>query len=310
MIENANASKTSLGDSFKKYVGVATMHVVAVNPNNATLKKFGWTIPDDAEEPQYVVNNDGKVTARVRFIVELDEFEDKPKIPVDFFIRPEYKTNGDQTKCQIIDKYGRTAWATKEDIKAKRIPVYSNGLEANISTPYKLAHGGEEELVAFLMKLLNVRPFQVMKNGAWVKNDNPGSLTIDHWDKLVKGDVNEILSYISMFPDNRMKIILGVRYNETTNRYYQTFLNTKFLGNATGIDLAKGTYTTAANAIEKWMQGRQNAGLYTFSAEPVKEWSENTTATEVKESNASDVIDFNNGSFASSDDDSDDLPFD
>ena len=315
MIENVNASKVAgSGESFDKFIGVTTCHVVAINPNNAALKKFGWTIADDADEPQYVTTtSDGKKNARVRFLVQMDDFKDKPAIALDFWVRPEYRVNADQTKCQIIDKYGRAAWATKEEIKGKKVPQYKSG-PANISTPYKLAHGGEEELVTFLMKLLNVTPLQIFKRdannvngGEWVNNTNPGSLTIDKWGDLCDGKVGELQEYVSLMPDNRLKVILGVRYNNANNRWYQTFLNTGFLGNAAYLDLSRGFYPAAQNLIAKFNQGNTRAEDYQFEAGPVRIWTEKTSETEVKPAD-NQILDFGSSDFAGSADD--DLPFD
>ena len=64
MIENVNASKTSSNVEYdiKKYIGVASVNVLAVNPSNAVLRQYGWSIPEGTEEPEYTgtVERNGK----------------------------------------------------------------------------------------------------------------------------------------------------------------------------------------------------------------------------------------------------------
>ena len=197
MIENVNASKNASSENYsdvKKYIGVASIKVLCVNPNNNALRMYGWQIPEDAEEPKYVtVNNEGKKSARVRFLVQIQDLDDKPVIAMDFWIRPDIQFNKEQTKCQIIDSFGRTAYATKAEVQGHKIPQYTNGL-AQISSDYKPAHVGEESLVMFIMKLLNVTPLKmfVKASNQWVDSKNPGRLTIDRWDKLCNGEVQEL----------------------------------------------------------------------------------------------------------------------
>ena len=310
MIENANASKTPMTGDFldiKKYIGVASVNIVAVNPNNETLRKFGWNLPEDAEEPNYIstrqdANGKTVTSACIRLLAQIQDFDEKPIISLNFWVRPEMLVNKEGTKCKIIDQYGRTAWATKEEVSKKEVPTYSNGNKANISAPYKMCHMGEEELVSFLLKYLNVTPFQMfdrVKN-SWVPTKNPGKLTIDDWKGLCNANVKEIVEYLACQPDNRVKVILGVRSSED-NKTYQTFLNSKFIGNGVRFDLTTGEYAVARKAIDDYVSYHGEGTL--FSAAPVKEWKE--MATQVNESKPATMFD-DEGNFVANDDD---LPF-
>lgn len=312
MIENYNESKNpSTGEFFDvpKYIGVASINIVAVNPNNEKLRKYGWNIQPDAEEPKYVttVERNGKQvkSSRVRFLVQIQDLEDKPIIPLDFWVRPDIRVNTTGDKCQIIDAYGRTAWGTSAEVKARAIPQYASG-PATISTPYKPCHAGEEELVAFLMKYLNVTPFKMFDRtkNAWVDTKNPGKLTIDDWVSLCEGNVKEIIEYVSLQPDNRVKVTLGIRTTED-NKSYQAFINSGFIGNGALPDRNTGEYTAAVRLIDKFYGDKDRSeSPYSFSAAPVKEWK--TVATNVVENN-----DFGFGeSMTTTDDDDSDLPFD
>lgn len=313
MIENANVSKNpSTGNfDYKKYVGVASVNVVAVNPDNATLRKFGYEIAEDADEPAYTATRevDGRTikSARIRLLVQLQDIEDKPVISLDFWVRPEVMTNREGTKCKIIDQYGRTAWATKEEFQNNEVPTYANGNKANISTPYRMCHHGEEELVSFLLKYLNVTPLQVFdraRNG-WIDSKNPGKLTIDDWKGLCEANVKEIKTYLATQPENRVKVILGIRSTDD-NRTYQTFLNTGFIGNGSRIDLGTGEYASARKLIDRYFEGREDS-QYQFSASSVKEWKE--MATKVEESSSDSIFSDSTGFAPADDDPSNDLPF-
>lgn len=309
MIENVNASKnaslSAIAD-YRKYIGVASVNIVGINPNNDMLRKFGWTVPDDAEEPEYVFHKDvdGKMvtSARVRFLVQIHDLDDKPVIPLDFWVRQDAMMNRDATKCKIIDAYGRTAWATKAEVSERKIPVYSSGQEANISTPYKPCHRGEEELVNFLMKYLNITPLQIFdrKTNGYVRSANPGRLTIDDWNAICKGDVSELKKYVALQPDNRVKVILGIRTTDE-NYTYQAFLSSGFIGNGVRPDIQTGEYTRATKLIDKNAEEFPNSNC-TYSASVVKEWKE--SATDVQD-NSGTMFD-ENGNYNL---DEDDLPF-
>ena len=308
MITNTNVSKVASNEEYvdiPKFVGVASVNVLAINPNNDKLRKYGWTVSENAEEPKYVTTtSDGKKSARVRFLVQIQDLDEKPIVAMDFWVRPDISFNKEATKAKVIDSFGRTAWGTKEEIQKHLIPQYSSG-PANINSDYKPCHVGEEELVNFLMKYLNVTPFQMFSKAKqeWVVNKNPGHLTIDHWDWLCNGNVKELAEYISLQPDNKVKVILGVR-NTEDNKTYQTFLPTTFIGNGAMVDRNTGEYASARKAIDRYFENRDES-VYTFSATPVKEWG--VSATVVKDNSDSQLPGFDDPSYTT--ENPDDLPF-
>lgn len=308
MIENVNASKEASTEAFveiKKYIGVASINVLAVNPGNAILRKFGWAIPEDAEEPTYYrdIEVDGKTIRRqqVCLLVQIQDLEDKPVIRMNFTIGKEARTNKEGTKCQIIDQFGRTAWATKEEFQAKKIPVYSNGQPANISSPYRICHYGEGELVTFLFKYLNITPMRIFdrQQNLWIPTKNPGKLMFDNWEALCMGNMTEFTSYLALQPDNKVKVVLGVHQTEN-NRSYQTFLKDGYIGNGARADFNTGEFAQARKLIDKLAERGQAQDSY--MATPVKEWK--TEATQVEEPKT--MFD-SEGNFQLNDDD--DLPF-
>lgn len=314
MIENANASKVAGNGEFidvKKYYGVASVKVLAINPKNAVLRKYGWTIDESADEPNYIhTATDGSQSTRVRFLVEIQDIEPKPVISLDFWIRDGFIIGQNSGKCRVIDSYGRVAWATKEEVKAHAIPQYSNG-PASIDKDYKACHPGQDKLIAFLFKLLNITPmtqFNKQKN-EWVPTKNPGRLTIDDWKKLVSGDVTELAEYVSLQPDNCVKVVLGVKSTDE-NKTYQTFLSdcdgtskVPYISNASRPDNQTGEYVAARKRIDDFYNNHENSGI-TFSAAPVREWKESATQVE---DNSGKMFD-DDGNFVA--DETDDLPFD
>lgn len=304
MITGNNNSKNSSNADFvdiRKYIGVASISVLALNPNNAKLRSYGWQIPEGADEPKYqTVDSEGRKSARLRMLVQIQDLDEKPVIALDYWVRPDVMFNKDKTKCKVIDSFGRTAYGTKAEVQNHQVPQYSNG-PANISSDYKPCHSGEEEIVLFLMKFLNVTPLQIFdrtKNN-WIPTKNPGRVTIDNWANLCNGNVSEIASAIALQPDNRVKVILGIRTTDD-NKSYQTFLPTTYIGNGAIPDRSTGEYASARKAIDKWHEGHTVANVE-FSAAPVKEW--NVSATEVKDNANEDMPDFSSPEYTKQTDD-------
>ena len=306
MIENYNESKNpSEGEylDIKKYVGVGSVNILTVNPDNATLRKYGWNVPEGAEEPKYIYDKlrDNKTvrSVKVRLLAQIQDLEDKPIVPMDFWIGPEVVQNAANTKAKIMDMYGRTAWGDiQNEIKAHKIPEYANG-PANISPDYFLCHRGEEEVSYFIFKYLNITPLQRFDRNLqdYVNSKNPGKFKFDKWGRLCEGDTTEILSYFGLQPDNCVKVSFGVTTTDD-NRTYQTFFNEYYLGNAAKPDPNTGEYTTMRNKLDKYTERHPNDNTI-FSAAPIKVWS--PTATNKVEDNSGSMFD-NDGNFL------DDLP--
>ena len=288
MIECSNASKVAseVNEEYvdvKKYIGVASVKVLCVNPSNAKLRSFGWSVAENAEEPKYVIRNEmGQVTsARVCFLVQIQDLPEKPIIPLNFWIKPGYQFTNDEKRVMIIDRYGRWAYGNVNDeVKLHKIPIGSKGTPVQISPDYKPCHSGEWEIVSFLLKHLNVTPLQTKKNGEWVATLNPGSLVIDDWKKICEGNVKEIEGYIAHQPENMSKVVLGVRTKDN-NKTYQTFLPNTFIGNGARPDVTPGKYSKAATGITKFAASHPNTYMqYVFEAGPVREWKEEATKVE------------------------------
>ena len=229
----------------KRFTGVGSVFVVGVNPNKSELEKLYERELD--KDPEYVTEKDGVVSARIDFIVRTDTAAKcnngiELLTKVSMFIRKEYRFNKDKTKVQVIDKYGRTAWVTKEQAKAHEIPVYKNG-PANIDKDYRPAYVGEEDITNFLKLFLGIPNVE-----KWVKNEETGrrevvglvdnpedcECRLENIEDYFKGKFNEIKDAINLMPNNKIKVLFGVRTTDE-GKQYQDVYTRKFLSNAVSV---------------------------------------------------------------------------
>lgn len=270
----------------KRYIGVAPVYVLAVNPNKTELEKLYNTQLEN--NPEYlseveVGEDKHKVpNARIDFIVKTDaekcngiEFTSK----LSFFIRKEYRYNGAKTKVQVIDKYGRTAWVTVEQAKNHEIPMYSNG-PANIDKDYRPAYYGEEDLTNFLKTYLNIPNVMKYVNEKWIMVDNPSDCEarLEKINNYFNNDFSELKSAIALQPKNKVKVLFGIKNNN--DKQYQTIYNQMFLKNN----------STNYSKLDKDVQERKNAGAYStteFVVEDLKEY--NVEATNFNSNNSSEL---------------------
>ena len=237
-------NESTEGIQITRYTGVASVLVKGVNFSKEELEKFYDR--DIESAPEYVgtaeVNGENVPQVRLDFMVESDpdkykNAEGQPiglKSRVSLFLRRACRVSS-AGKKQIIDKYGRTAWATEEEIAAKKIPVYSNGKPANIDSNYRVAYQGEEDLIKFLIAYLNIPSCQKYVNGEWVMvdaNKLPDcEANLEHIEDYFKGNFQELREILSYQPNNRVKVLFGVRTADD-GKQYQTVYTRMFLKNS------------------------------------------------------------------------------
>lgn len=254
------------GATIKLYTGVASVFVLGVNPSKDELEKiYGRTLDKDPEYVGEADNNGTKIPqVRIDFIVKADpdKYLDSDNNPLNFinkvslFVKKEYRKGANSGKYQVIDKYGRTAWATEEDIKAKRVPQYSNG-PANIDKDYRPAYVGEEELVSFIKTYLNIPSVEKWENQqvvGLIDHPEDAEAMLEHIDDYFKGDFSELKTIVSYQPNNKIKVLFGVRSTED-NKQYQTVYTRKFLKNSVN-DYSK---------LDKDVKSTQEAGALSSS---------------------------------------------
>ena len=246
MMAFGKAQESKEAAEIKRFTGVGSVFVVGVNPNKSELEKLYERELD--KDPEYVTEKDGVVSARIDFIVRTDTAAKcnngiELLTKVSMFIRKEYRFNKDKTKVQVIDKYGRTAWVTKEQAKNHEIPVYSNGKPANIDKDYRPAYVGEEDITNFLKLFLGIPNVE-----KWVKNEETGrrevvglvdnpedcECRLENIEDYFKGKFNEIKDAINLMPNNKVKVLFGVRTTDE-GKQYQDVYTRKFLSNAVSV---------------------------------------------------------------------------
>lgn len=256
---------------FKLYAGVGAFNVLAINPDRNTLSKI--TGRDIEEEPSYMgETQEGKPYTRVVFWVKTD-----PTAKVNnginlttsfsFLLQGEARKGSQSGKIQIIDKYGRTAWGTEEEVRNKVIPVYSNGKKANISSDFRPACIGEEELVKFVIAWLNIpnpRAYNRETKEWYDKPDLEESECSLNIGALLKGDVKELSSLVPSVAPYAVKVAIGVRTTDE-GRQYQAFYNRMFLRN--GVSDYSGL-----DADIKAAKDRGSFSTTEFSTQPLHEY--------------------------------------
>lgn len=212
---------------FKLYKGVAAVNVLAVNPNKAELERITGRTYD--EEPVYRgKDDDGNETMRITFYTKTNPDAKVNSgielvLPISFTLVKARRVGQQSGKIQVIDKYGRTAWVTPAELESKSIPQYSKG-PANISADYRPAVIGEEFLINFLIKWLNIPGPANYKEGQWIMKDNPEDSEVSiNLAKVFAGDVSELVEVVNMAREYLIKVAVGIRTTEDGKQYHAVF---------------------------------------------------------------------------------------
>ena len=222
----------------KYYVGIAPVHVIAVNPGKELLEVVFDTKLENT--PDYLskreINGEIIPNVRIDFIVKTNPEKSEGielTSKVSFFLLQKYCTTKDGKKVKVIDKYGRTAWVTHEEFSSHSIPMYKNG-PAHIDKDYRGCYPGEEEVTSFFKTLLGI-PSVVEKNssGAWITDDDSYDSSacecrFANIDKLFSGDYSEIEQVVLFSQFCSIKVMFGVRKDDD-GKIHQTTYTHKFL---------------------------------------------------------------------------------
>lgn len=239
----AKGQESTEGSVRKLFKGVGSSYIVAINPNKAELEKLLDRTLE--EEPVYVEEKEeeGRKIKQVRVVFYLKPDGNKyldaegnkveTVVPLTFFLRGEYRKGSNSGKYQVIDEYGRTAWATEEEINEHKIPMYSSG-PANITANYRKAVSGEEDLTNFLIAYLNIQSCQKYVDGKWIMRPESelvmSQARLDHIQDYFKGDIGELKAAVAMQPENTVKVCYGIKTNDD-GRMFQTVYSRMFLKN-------------------------------------------------------------------------------
>ena len=270
---------------FKRYIGVGSSYVLAVNPTKDELEKIYGT---EQKEPEYVVDGENGKEARIHFIVKTDPEQCNGIEIINrlmFTLRPTPAYNRDETKVQVIDGFGNSTWASTEDAKAGAKLLSSEGKELKIDTKYRMAYHGEADLVGFLKTYLRVQDVFDYKDGAWVKKPHAEdfAFSLDHIKDYFKGDFSELKEALALQPNNKVKLLYGVRTAETENgqRQYQA------IASRADLILSNSAGSKGIERLEKNLANIKANGSYPnteFKVQDLEEWTVEPTNLESKKS--------------------------
>ena len=255
----------------KRYIGVAPVSVLAVNPTKEQIKELMGYEPKEVPVYTGVQEIDGKKVeyARVTFVVRTDAERCGIETTqmLSYFIRNQYQRGSQSGKYRVLDAYNNSAWATEETIKAKEQVMYSNG-PAKLIGEYRPAYYGEWEFTNFIRQFICVgsagetNGFDYI-NGSWIPKTGDDlkscecSFTNDEIQKMFKGDFKAVKDAIALQPTNKVKVLFGIR--ESDGREYQDIYGAYVLRSYTN-DYAK----LQANVEEAKANGGLNNRIYEF----------------------------------------------
>lgn len=234
MAMGKTAVSKDAGD-FKLYIGLGSSRILALNPNKAQEDELmGF---ESANDPVYYGTDVNGNFARVTFIVRtVPERCNGIEITnrLSFKITDALAYSSDNSKVQVIDKYGNSAWTLVDNAKAGKKIFNANGTAAKIDEKYRVAYRGEADLINFLKIYLGIEdPFKYVENyGYSIRTDvnfADYECNFNNVKALIKGDFREVQDAFALQPNNKVKLLYGVRTNPETGRKYQTI--------ATGIDM-------------------------------------------------------------------------
>jgi hypothetical protein len=297
---------TEAQEGFKRYIGYANSYVVAVNPSKAELEKiYGRELE---KEPEYVGEDEQGKYVRIDFIVKTDPnggANPKKNIPghgieiinhAMITLRPTPATNQDGDQVTVFDRYGNYARMLKADADAHKKPVSVNGKDLRVDTDYKIACVGQDLLLHFLKTYLGMGCGFDYKNGVWVKKDNAADdeFVLEKIKNYFTGDVSEIREAIAFQPNNKIKLLYGVKTSEDGKEYQAVCMRDRFI-------LRSSANETAIAKMDADLQDAYNRGSFsniTYKVQPLAEY-------EVEPTDLSSAPSGNKGS-----EDSDALPWD
>ena len=271
---------------FKRYIGVGASKILAVNPTKAELDKImGY---ESQNEPEYTGSDDDGKWARVTFIVETDPDQCNGidiKNRVMFTLRNTTAYNRDKTKVQVIDDYGNKTWANDDEAKAEKKLIYSNGNTLKIADKYRMACSGEADLVAFLKAYLCVDDAFNYANGSWNLKPNADDykFALEDIKKYFDGDFSEVKDAIKLQPNNKVKLLYGVRTNDDGRQFQAIATRNNFV-------LRNSAGSNAIARLEKELFNAKQAGSYASTEFKVQELAEyNVEPTDLSQPANSDT---------------------
>jgi hypothetical protein len=274
-------------EGFKRYVGVGSTFVKGVQPTKKEIDEFfGF---ESQTEPEYVKDGENGKEAHITFLLQTDPetcngIELKSRAMFTLRATPAY--NRDQTKVQVIDQYGNYTWVDTEDAKAGKA-ITHNGNPAKIDTKYRMACVGECDLVAFLKKYLCVPDAFNYVNGTWMKKEDADDykFALENIKDYFKGDFKELKEAIALQPNNKVKMLYGVRTNDEGKQYQAVCTRGELI-------LPNAASANALTKLEKDLVNAKQNGAYQntdYRVCELQEWDVKPTNLEQPASDTGDM---------------------
>ncbi len=238
----AFSGRSSESSGIQRLVGVGAVKILAVNPTRAEWNKIigndNNTNPIEYNTTK-VVDGKNVEIARVTFITQVCDTTN-PRIttivPITFFVENRVHIS-QSNNLEVIDRFGRTAYIDNATFKAKGPVYWGDSKRFKVETSsYRPALVGEANLTAFIKAFLNIPDVEVYNSelGTFVEETNEEALALreasfSNPKNFFKGDFTEVINAIKSNPDNKVKILFGVRHSE--GKDYQDFYNAAFLKN-------------------------------------------------------------------------------
>lgn len=269
----ASGRESTDGVVFPKYMGVGTFKVLAVNPSKAEAESlYGRELE---KEPEYTSKDEktGVDQIRLEFVIAtVPEKNNGIELTskVAFFLKNEARMNKDNTKVQVINKYGETTWVSIEDAQNKVVP---QSVASWFEGPYRPACVGEEELTSFLKIYMNIPNKSYRKKSGEVvvlENLADAEARLDNIGTYFTGNVKEVKDLIKIQPDNRIQLAVGVKTTDDNKQYQDIFTKMPMRSNLT--DFSK---------LDAEIKSAKDAGAYSkteFSIAPLAEYKVEATS--------------------------------
>jgi len=197
------------GGTRKLFTGAENFKVVAINPTKAELEAiYGRELNYDPEYTGTTTVSDGDGEREVNqirldFYLSNEDVNNPINTKASFYVADTHHKS--QTgKVKVINDYGRTTWLTKEDITSGDAPANMTWYSMQ---GVKVAKRGEEEVIDFLVNLLNL-PFDLTKVDD--KSDAYAKISKEEWKAILGGDVS-IFKGVLASTNNKIGVVLGVK---------------------------------------------------------------------------------------------------
>lgn len=233
--------------SFPRYVGFANSKILAINPSKKELESiYGREIQNN---PEYTGSDDSGKFARVTFIVATVPEDNNGIETINRSVFTLHNTpayNADKTMVQVLDAYGNSARIGTEIAKNKGVLPSNFKIDR---TNYRIAARGEADLTAFIKTFLGISNILEYKEGAWSVGANAadGLFQLENLKDYFNGDFSEIRQAIAVQPNNKVKLLYGVR--SADNKLYQEVCTNKDLILPHWISQGTKTWAKAAEQL-------------------------------------------------------------